>query len=259
MTDPTALSRRHQPRGVGVYTMALEQAVHGTPEQAARRLASAGVSFVSLLACWQEDGRHGPANVADLRTYGPAFAEAGIDVWVWGYPWGEAQLVRAFVQRMREAAADARAVGVMLDPEIGFKAERSALMEELLAHTVDSLGESLGLGFTSYGLTSAHREFPWSVCGGYGWGSPQLYTVPIETARVAIQQWRGHGWDHIVPSVPTFGPNSEARLAAYAGAIAGMSDGLIFWQWKGTSREEWRAIEACARMFADVPPERSVT
>lgn len=249
---------KHQPRGVGIYTMALERAVQGTPEQAARRLASAGVSFVALLACWQEDGRHGPANVEDLRTYGPAFAEAGIDVWVWGYPWGTPECVTRFVQRMREAALDAQAVGVLLDPELGFKGAGAPFMRDLVEQTVDSLDESLGLGVTSYGLTSAHRDFPWAQCAGYGWGSPQLYTVPLATAQRAIEQWREFGWQHIVPSVPTFGPNSEARLAAYAGAIAGMSDGLAFWQWKGTSREEWRAIEACARMFADVPPERSV-
>jgi hypothetical protein len=245
------------PQGCGMYVMDLSVAHQGTPLQAAQRAKNAGLNFVALEACWQNSAdEHTPVNTLDLDDYGAAFAEAGIDVWVWGYPWGSPEQITRFVARMREAARSAKATGILLDPELGFKDERAPFMRDLLEQTIDSLDEGLGLGFSSYGLTSVHKDFPWQLAGGYGWGSPQLYTVGLPIARSAIKQWREIGWFHLIASVPTFGPNSGPNLAAYASSIAEHTEGVCFWQWRGTDKEEWRAIEAVAKRYQTVAPER---
>lgn len=245
--DTPTTAPRIVPTGIGMYIMDLSRKHTGTPAQAAKRAADAGLGFVAILGCWQEKSPSGLANASDLDDYGAAFREADVDVFVWGYPWGSPECIDRFVPTMRKAADMAGARGIILDPELGFKADRAKYMPMLLQRTVDSLDESLGLGITSYGLTSAHPDFPWSIAGGYGFGSPQLYSVPIEVARAAIKQWRMRGWETIIASVPTFGPNSAERLAAYSGAILEHCDGLIFWQWSTTSDAEWRAIAELAR------------
>ncbi|NIR31671.1 MAG: hypothetical protein GWN84_20635 [Gammaproteobacteria bacterium] len=249
---------RLEPTGVGVYLRDLSEATHGKPDGAAAVAAAHGVDFVALAACWQEADRHTPMNVFDLDDYGRAFAKRGIDVWVWGYPWGTAERVEQFCRTMAQARDAAGAVGVLLDPELGFKGERRRHMLDLLEGTVDTLDEASGLGFTSYGLISAHPSFPWNVAGGWGWGSPQFYTVPRRTALAGLDQWRQAGWRHLVASVPTFGPNSGERTAAYAGAIREHCDGVIFWSWRSTLKLEWRAIEAVARRDDPPAPEELV-
>lgn len=243
------------PRGIGMYIMDLSVKHTGTPAQAAKRAADAGLGFVAILGCWQEPARGllgAMANGQDLAPYGAAFREAGVDVWIWGYPWGEPDLIGHFVSTMRNAVTRAGARGVILDPELGFRGAHAQHMPLLLERTVDSLDESLGLGFTSFGSLPA--DFPARAAGGYGFGSPQLYTVPLPQARKSIEQWRALGWDHIIASVPTFGPNSDAELAAYSGAILEHCEGLIFWQWATTSAAEWRAIAALARGQRVAPP-----
>lgn len=252
MTD---LQHRHQPTGVGVYVSEISQRGMGTPEQAARRCADHGVSFVALLACWQNDAAsHIDSNRADLAAdrYAAAFREAGIDVWVWGYPWGAPSQITRFVQRMREAASDAGAVGVILDPELGFKGEGARYTRDLVDQTIDSLNESLGLIVTSYPIPQWHPDMAWDVLGGVGCGSPQTYSVDPATASRAVAAWRALGWKHIVQSVPTFGDRAQTaqHLASYIDAIDDAADALCFWQWSTTNNAEWDVIKAVAERFA---------
>lgn len=259
MTKPIDWTRRHMPRGVGVYSMGLSAQVHGTPLQAAQRAKDHGLSFVMLLGCWQDGpGKHADSNRSDLPDYGAAFREAGVDVWVWGYPWGTIEQIPRFVQRMRRAAKDAGAVGLLLDPELGFKGDGAKHMPELLRQTLDSLDESLGVGITSYPIPQWHPDMDWAAMGGFGFGSPQTYSVDLQTAIKAIRLWRGLGWGHIVSSVPAYGANSRDRMAAYAGAIGEHADALCFWQWPQLDASEWKTVEILAKRYDDVAPERSV-
>ena len=251
-----------------MWVMDSSKRVMGTPEQAARKAVEHGLSFVCLAACWQDGpGKHRPMNEFDLADYGKAFRAAGVLPWVWGYPWSEPEQILAFVARMRHAADDASAVGIVLDPELGFRGEHRA-MQDLLKRTIDSIDEGLGLGFSSYGLPRSMPDFPWSEAGGHGWGSPQCYKMPLAQAREGIRQWGSHGWHDIVVSLPTFGRNTDAesgepdldksvdaKLLAYASALLALTDGAgAFWQWQTTSEQEWRTIKLLSEMHDFVPP-----
>lgn len=247
------------PRGLGMWVLDISKRVMGTPEEAAQKAVDHGLSWVALAACWQDGpGKHAPMNVDDLDDYGRAFRKAGIMPWVWGYPWHEPDQIRAFVARMRLAADQADAVGIILDPELGFRGQPEA-MRELLKRTVDSLSETLGLGFSSYGLPSSMRDFPWpeTVLHAYGWGSPQCYQMPLKQAREGIRQWSAFGWHDLVVSLPTFGRNTEddsgksdtAEMIAYCAALLELTGGAgCFWSWATTSAAEWKAIRTLSQM-----------
>lgn len=243
------------PRGLGMWVLDISERVMGTPAEAAAKAVEHGLSFVCLAACWQEGaGKHGVMNAADLVTYGAAFRKAGVLPYVWGYPGSEPEQIQAFVQHMRIAADAASAVGVVLDPEKAFRGKPAA-MRDLLKRTIDSLGEGLGLGFSSYGVPSNMKDFPWAEAGGYGWGSPQCYQARLPQAREGIRQWSAFGWRDLVVSLPTFGANTvdaqgkpdPAKMLMYCSALLELTGGAgCFWQWRGTNDAEWRVIKMLA-------------
>jgi hypothetical protein len=192
------------------------------------------------MACWQYDQthRHRPFNQDKLEKYGEAFRDQGIDVWVWGYP--HAGMEEAFVDTMRRSADLAGASGILIDPELSYKEEAGAA-RKLVELTIDSLDESLGLGVTSYGIPAYHPTFPWSSFAGYGWGSPQLYTATPHEIRKGLGEWKGAGWEHIVPSVPAFGRRQTSEFRQYINRFVGVP-GIIFWSWRQLQSNEWRVI-----------------
>lgn len=243
-----------------MWVLDISRRVMGTPVQAAEKARAHGLSFVILAACWQDGpGKHAAMNEYDLAAYGQAFRAAGVLPWVWGYPWGEPDLIDKFVARMRVAADQAGASGIVLDPEVGFR-RKPDLMKDLLERTLDSLNEHLGLGFSSYGQPSSMRDFPWAEAGGYGWGSPQCYQATLAQARKGIDTWKAFGWQNLVVSLPTFGRNTDAesgepdadprvdgRLLAYASALLERTGGAgCFWQWATTNAAEWATIKLLA-------------
>ena len=235
------------PRGCGIYVRQIQRNIHGTPGQFARKALDNGLRFVALQACWQTDTVTRRTNASKLADYGAALRERSIEPWVWGYP--NAGMEDAFVDRMREGADDAGAAGMILDPELPYK-RKPARLRELLEKTIDSMGEAHNLGFTSYGLISAHRTFPWDVAQNHGFGSPQVYSVPPRTAQIAVEQWRKR-WDHIVASVPAFGPQSGEKLDRYLDALYPHVEGFMFWSWRSVNLTEWRTI----RKWANKPWE----
>jgi hypothetical protein len=75
---------------VGVYIRGLSVNRQGTPKAAAKKAKDHGVSFVPILAIWQnkDNTLFSNGRGADLIIkYAEAFKAAGIDPWIWGYPW----------------------------------------------------------------------------------------------------------------------------------------------------------------------------
>jgi len=239
MSDPT---------GIGLYLRQLDARTHGTPKAAARRARDNGVSFVALLACWQDGKGHRARNVKRLPAYAEEFATAGVTPWIWGFP--KAGLEDLFVERMQGASA-APVAGWILDPEASYK-RKPKQARRLVDLTLDSLSERLRLGVTSYGLAKAHPTFPWKTFGGHGWGSPQLYTVGPAHIDQGLAQWRAHGWAHLIPSVPSFGPRSGARLHDYLSNFVDGDEhvaGFVVWSWMQTKSDEWRVLARWAEWF----------
>ena len=278
------------PGGVGLYIRELSASKHGTPAQAAKKAADHNVSFVAIMTAWQDLRGSRPhfkrCNGADgqkIKRYAEAFTARGIHVWLWGFPrgGGEEQFVDRFVDvnevcgpiirgwlwdpelyyKWSRPASAAGPVSMRGQPEfsptasspVGSAQTRKAQAQKLVNLTLDAMNESLGLGITSYGMAGFHKNFPWSVFGGVGWGSPQLYSVGPQQVDRGIRQWRAHGWDTIIPSVPTFGKKSGGaklhdHLSNFVDGDENIS-GFIFWSWRQTQADEWRILARWAAWF----------
>lgn len=272
-------NNQFEPYGIGLYIRGLSQEKHGTPAQAAKKAKDNGVSFVAIMTMWQDrhngkdrelhsNGRDGKL----IAKYAEAFRKQGIKVLLWGFPRGgfEDSYVDRFVHVTGVCGGTIN--GWLHDPEVfykwkgkaptslsvrgqpeyikgvipgGHKAARISQAEKLMKLTIDAMHEGLSIGITSYGMAMGHPNFPWGIFGGYGWGSPQLYSPGPKDIDRGIAKWRELGWDCIVPSVPTFGKNSGANLHDHlSNFVDGEEDidGFIFWSWRQTSRDEWRVL-----------------
>lgn len=239
------------PSGVGVFTRALRTSIVGSPRSLADHAKNLGLSFIPMLACWQDRRGITTPNDHALAPYAEALASAGIDTWLWGYPWagGEETFVNALVSRAKTIGAR----GVILDPEVSYKSHPQA-MRTLVGRTLDALDESLGVGFTSFGLPRFHPTFPWKEAAALGWGCPQDYEVTLEQTLESVDAWSGLGWDPILPALPTYGPRSApSALDRTVDALATRPNvrGLVFWSWNQLDEHDEASIRrASARPWA---------
>jgi hypothetical protein len=141
--------------------------------------------------------------------------------------------------------------GWIHDPELEFKWGRGGWYTppavRAAARALRAGGKESGLsqGITSFAAIAGHRTLPWTELAGFGFGSPQLYTVGPTDVDRGIEQWRKAGWERIIPSVPLYGKNSGAHLHDYLSCFVDGSediDGLLFWSWRQGSADEWRII-----------------
>ena len=281
---------REEPRGIGLYIRGLTPRKQGTPKQAAKKAKDNGITFVAIMSAWQDVHKgkermlHSNGRDAELiKKYADAFAAQGIAVWIWGFPWGGRE--EAYVERMDHVTqvCDGVIHGWLHDPELGYKwkrgrrakkippgmrgqpeftgghvnpkGSRGARQKEaakLVELSIDCLDEDMGIGITSYGMAKGHPNFPWVEFGGVGWGSPQLYSPGPRDVDRGIRMWRERGWNTLLPSLPTFGKNSGAKLHDHISNFVDGDenvDGFIFWSWRQTQRDEWRILARWAEYF----------
>lgn len=238
------------PSGLGIYIRNLRHKSHGTPLYAAAHARQHRVSWVAIGCVWQDGLGHRLINPPQrIAEYARAFASAGIGVWLWGYP--RAGREAEFVQAMSAATAACESVnaptirGWLLDPEAGYKwglrfgrREKFARQKALELVAMCRVAQpSMPIGCTSFGLISAHRNFPWAeFAAGTDYGSPQTYTLDDARVRKAMAEWRAL-WRWVVPSTPGYGPNTM-RLDAYL-AAHGNPPGVCVWSWQQLAPREW--------------------
>ena len=209
------------PKGAGIYIRALDPNVHGLPAQAAKKAKDHGVSFVAIMACWQDiqDGkfRQVDANRRNdtMKRYSEAFKKEGIDPWIWGYPWAGHE--DAYIESMFNAWVPGVTVGMGHDPELGSKWSTKAApkgrtmrgqpeaitgvaasgsqqvrrgqADKVMHLTLQQLPEGGGYFTTSYGIARYHKNFPWKEYMQFGAISPQLYEEDLPAIDGAIDEW----------------------------------------------------------------------
>lgn len=274
------------PTGIGFYARTLSVPTHGTPAQMAKRLKDCGASWVAFLGCWQD--KSGPGRTFKQRVpkldetarYVEACKGAGIDCWVWGFPWIGHE--RDYMEAMRRVAAKVGARGLLHDPEVSYRdsskpppkgsagqgeavdasglavqATYAARQAQALIELDRELVADLRLapsGITSYGMADFHA-LPWrQLAEGGAWGSPQLYTVGPDLVDRGLASWRKRGFATIIPSVPTYGENSGAKLDAHLarfvdGGGEPTIDGFVIWSIPQTSGVEWPILKRWGEML----------
>lgn len=236
------------------------------PADIVKKALSCGCSFVVVGAVWQH--RRGSreqrrANCLDgitevRRDVAPlikALDKAGLNVWIWGFPWvGHEQ---AFVDGMSEVSAGLPVWGWVLDPEEGYKYDRTAASERrcrarsgLLVRKSASSGYELAV--SSYGFPRYHRTFPFEefcLSPDVSTLIPQIYKVRIGWLKFGLEQWRGWGKDkRMVPAFKTFGSITAYQLESALKYFTDQPDvlGLAGWALRSTSEQEAAVIAQAA-------------
>lgn len=226
---------------LGVYIRAITIS-YGGSRAVAEKAKNAGLTFVPIMAIWQEADKTKLINTRKLEDYAEALTEVGVEPWIWGYPWVGKET--EFIERVQWAKATCRGMlrGVLIDPELGYQFKSSSEHEarsgatKLVNGIIDVLDESIDAGTTSYGGYHLQGRFPREEFR-LGFGSPQFYTATDAEIEAGMSKWEDL-FDEIVPSVPAYGPNSGANLPAYLEKI-GPCDGYVFWSWPQMSEIEW--------------------
>lgn len=244
---------------MGIYVRGIDRRIHGTPFEAANKACDHGVSIIPILVIWQKEAETKTVNTRDLVDYVDAFSDAGIDPWVWGYPWVGKE--RGFISRIKWAieACDGKLRGILLDPELGYQFRSSSEIsarrgaDRLIQGLLDIMNENLNIGITSYGAAHVQRRFPWAEFLA-GFGSPQFYTARGVRVDNGLKKWIDYGWSELLPSVPAYGANSNRQLDPYLDMLIEKSrdlddqrdnpiTGFLVWSWRQLDQVEWVTIK----------------
>lgn len=242
---------------IGVYIRGIRKKIHKSPEIVTKQARSVGLTFLPILIFWQEKDRDKKINSSNLTDYATALYEAGIDPWVWGYPWCGKE--EAFIDRMQWARETAPIKGFILDPELGYQGHKVGVgraesgAKRLVHGMLNIMTESTDICVTSFGAAHVHKTFPWEhMCAGEG--SPQFYTSTAGQIETGLARWRSAGFRSLCPSVPAYGPNSGENLKPYTNqveALAKVQDisitGWILWSWRQMGNVEWRTVQGLSR------------
>ena len=225
----------YYPTGKGIYIRDLSTG--GKPEELVKLCKDLGFKFVVIGSVWQDRTlgiKHTKRfnTKEELETYGNAFRNAGIEVWVWGYPYPKRE--EEFINFLIADALFAGAVGVILDPEIPYrkKALQATVLMQMLKSELDNF--HLALGVTSYGSVKYFKDFPYEEFARFPgtFGSPQVYdkdnNLPSTHALESFNGYKAAGFKEIVMSGPTFN-KTPFQLKKLLFTYPTGTRGVIFW------------------------------
>jgi len=204
------------PAGKGIFVQTVERATsQGTPEAVAARAKDLGLSWVALLSIWQHDDRDRIYNMVPETI--AACAQAGVRVWLWGWPHYGASRIDRFTMHISEQFESNAVDGVIMNAEKPLYG-RPGPARELCKEIRGRLPET-ALGLSSYGYPKYHPRFPWApfaeICD---FGMPQIYDMNHDQGpkypQLCMQGWRDIGFRRAGAEilVPTWGA-SKAHTA----------------------------------------------
>lgn len=190
----TDIGTRRQPTGKGIFIRSVKHA-GDNPSDLVRWVKSLNLSWVAILVVWQKDGKSKLFYPDELPAYCNALRQAGIKVWLWGWPEMSAVLRGAFVSHLVGAATKNSAEGIILNVEEPYyrkpgAREAAASLVKLLRKVYDR-----PIGFTSYGGgPSNHPHFPWVEFSQLDFGIPQIYdskqALSKDFPTRSVDQWK---------------------------------------------------------------------
>lgn len=235
------------PSGKGMFIRSLSHTGRSAQEAVGWALDH-GLDWVVIQRITQfEDKDSTFLNGTKLESYSKAFREAGIQVWVWGWP--TPSKIDEFVRVMYEAVDTAQATGMVLDPEapwIGTKGPALDLMS-LLLEEAGKRGTLVGM--TSYGAPWSFETFPWEEFRSAHFGMPQVYdsknNLPEDYPEQSLQAWKDLGYSILLPISAAYNKTPEQmedlleRTPTPVGALS-------WWDWFNANQapERWDVISA---------------
>jgi len=152
-----------------------------------------------------------------IERYSDGLANAGVNPWVWGYPWWDRP--DEWLERIASCITGSTA-GVVINAELGVKGHPQ--VARMIFSELRAANPSLCIALSSYGVARWHgdgkpetiSDFPWEAFADpKSVGSPQLecdcsmpqvYELPERLMKMALNQHSDLGFDHIVPSFGAF-------------------------------------------------------
>lgn len=195
------------PRGKGAFIRTLS--LLGPPDRLVQLAQSMGLQWVTIEVIWQESATQSNIhNLSTIRSYARALQDAGIKVWVWGFPHRDA--IPGFVQTMVEFAEAVDADGYVVDAESGMRKATHDQARQLVAGLRES-GRPVGVA--SYSAPWAHPVMPYAAFAQTAdFGMPMVYDRHgVYQGRYAawVQGWEELGFRAVVP---IFGASSDTNL-----------------------------------------------
>lgn len=239
------------PRGVGIFFRHLSSS-HQPAHDCAAKCKKHGVRWVALMAIALD--RPKGESVPRTLEFADAFARAGIDVFLWGFP------VPATPLKDTLGVLDAHLAafpykGFIFDVEGQYGHRPRETDDFLRAMRSRLVGQQCLVG-TGFAVRSAHKEIPWDVLAThldqYLFQAYQVVTA--EQAQHAITDL-GKIFREVAGIGPAYGTNSGVELNNYLDAcyLSGgkpRTKALGIWSWPQLDGREWPALERWSKLFA---------
>ena len=212
------------PRGKGLFLRSTGHA--GTPGFLIDRCREMGIRWVMLPVIWQKVTESDIRYDGKIDEYAAALKDAGITVWIWGWPVPEKHA--QFSSLMLATRARIGAAGICINAEkpwFGRNAEAADLAAAMR-------GQMWAL--SSYGGAYNFLQFPWAEFSAAPVGMPQIYDTKHNLGdgypAKSVKKWRSLGFKTIAPTLGASSAHSPAQMIDIAGrtlAVGGI--GALSW------------------------------
>lgn len=225
---------RTAPVGMALYVRHITRSKHGTPKAFAAHHRDHGMKWVAIGGPWHDERGRRFINKPDVsKRYLDACADAGLDAYVWGYPWQGRE--EQFAEDMKACAGDHDRS--LLDPELGAnpsRSRRAAPMRRANQHAADLVRHCRErfrvVGLSTYGSGVRIGWFPMKAfleagvdfAGGQTYIEDKRIDPSIEDYVKAIAKYAPG-----TPLVPNYGVYNFVRKGGKRRAIRKTPEQLI--------------------------------
>lgn len=255
--------------GKGFYIWNIKETEGGDPDSLASAAKKAGLGHALVKIC---DGRVAvnvetggspgkpPSEPPLLERVIAALEAAGVEVWGWGYVYGDFPEAEAdiAIRRVKELGLK----GFVIDAETEYKHKSSQAVKYVNRLRAGLPG--VGLALSSFRFPSLHREFPWhEFLYRVDLNMPQVYWIGASNAgaqlRRCVAEFKSYPARPILPTGAAYKDNTFVDPASgeyweptadqvqefMETAVELGMDGFNFWEWRNTRKfcpELWEVI-----------------